>query len=384
MIWAALLIPLIAIIFVAIKHPQKMNVFEYVLLFVIPTACICLCKVGSIYTQTRDTEYWNSYAVSALYEEEWKEQWRERHTETTTDSKGNSHTRTYWTTESKRHPEKWTVLDNIGESHSITREHFEKLCKTWSNRNFKEMDRKHTSRHRNESSHKILKDGDAYVTDYDKNVDNLEFICSQHTYENKVQCSRSVFNFEDVSPETKTQYSLFDYPKENIFDFNPILGYSNKEASRLLNVFNALNGSSKQLHMMLLVFTDQPLETALFQESYWKGGNKNEFLVCVGINSTNITWTKVISWTEQETLKVRITREIKEMKTFDAVKIVKYMGENIPNGFVRKEFEEFSYLSVEPPMILVIITYLITLALTIVIVVISVNNRHDFGTFINR
>jgi len=384
MIWLAFLVPLCAIAFAAINYSKNMNVLEYVLLLIVPAICIGVGKWGSVYTQTKDTEYWNTYAVHALYEEEWKEQWEESHTETTTDSDGNTHSRTYWTTETKRHPEEWILFDDLGKPYPISSQYFEELCKLWSNRNFKEMDRKHTSSKRSESSHKILKDGDAYVTKYDNKFEHTVPICTSHTYKNKIQCSKSIFNFDKVNPETVSQYGLFEYPPEDIHNFNPILGYQSKPATQLLRAYNAHNGARKQLHMMLLVFKDQPLEAAFFQESYWKGGNKNEFLVCVGLSGTNLTWTKVISWTEQETLKIRVAREIKEMKSFDAVQVVRYMGENIPKEFIRKEFADFSYLSVEPTVTAIMITLLITTITTIGIMIYSISNSYDFGSFIHR
>lgn len=384
MIWGALLIPLIALGVITWKYPKRVNLLEYILVFVVPVACICIGKWASVYTQTRDTEYWNSYAVSAMYEEEWKEQWEEMHTETYTDSKGNTHTRTYWTTERKYYPEQWTIFDNIGEEHSIGKPYFEELCKLWGNRSFKEMNRKRTSRHSMETSHKILIDGDAYVTKYDSNFEHTVPLCTMHTYENRIQASKSVFNFRKVSEATKGQYKLFDYPPENVHHFNPILGYKSKEATQLLRAYNAHNGARRQIHMMLLVFQKQPSEAALFQEAYWKGGNKNEFIVCVGLNSTNIAWTKTISWTDNQILKAKTAREIKEMRTFDPVKVVRYMGENIPKKFVRKQFADFSYISVQPTMTAVIVTYGVTLLATLAVALIAIFNRHDFGTFLHR
>jgi len=235
-------------------------------------------------------------------------------------------------------------------------------------REFKDMNRDY---------HSI--DGDAYVTKFDDNFDHTIPVCTQHTYENKVQCSKSVFNFDEVSPETKNQYKLFDYPDENIFNFNPILGYINQKASGHLSYYNAHNGYRKQLHMMLLVFNDQPLEAGLFQESYWKGGNKNEFIVCVGLRGNKINWTRVISWTDKEELKIRVARQIKEMKEFDAVKVVDYMGATIPKGFVRKQFADFNYLSVEPTMTAVLWTFGITFVVTLIIMLIAVFNEHNLG-----
>ena len=237
---------------------------------------------------------------------------------------------------------------------------------------FKDMER---SRH---TSHTITQDGNAYVTKYDDLFEHAIPICKQHTYENKIQCSQSVFNFQTVDDDTKSQYCLFEYPKENLYNFNPILGKGNAEASNVLRIYNALNGSKRQLHMMLLVFNGQPLEAGLYQEAYWKGGNKNEFIVCVGLNEDNIKWVKIISWTESEVLKAKVAREIKEMKHYDPMKIVNYMGETIPDNFVRRQFAEFSYISVQPTTRAVISTYIISIFVCVIVSTICIVNGVKF------
>ena len=374
MIWLALLIPTLTVIFVAWKFPKKIHVIEYILLFGIPIICIFVGKSCSIHSQTKDIEFWNSYGVQAIYEEEWRERWTEIETYTVTVGSGKNartETRTRTVTKRRTHPEKWILQDNISKSHKISKNHFERLCKLWENRTFKNMQR------RRNTSHTITKDGNAYITIYDKIFEHTVPICKQHTYENKIQCSKSIFNFQNIDDEIKNQYKLFEYPKENLFGFNPIIGYSSPVASKTLSIYNSRFGSIRQLHMMLLVFNGQPLETALYQEAYWKGGNKNEFIVCVGLDKNKIKWTKVISWTENEILKITTARKIKEMKEFDVVKIVKYMGDNIPNKFIRKQFEDFSYISVQPTTTAVLITYGVTLLVSIIIAIISIIN--DFG-----
>jgi hypothetical protein len=135
--------------------------------------------------------------------------------------------------------------------------------------------------------------------------------------------------------------------------------------------------------MMILVFKDQPLEAGFFQEAYWKGGNKNEFIVCIGTKGDDITWTKVISWTNEEELKIRTAREIKEMKKLDLMKIVEYIGFNVPERFIRKEFKDFNYLAVRPTNRATMITFFITLLVTVIISVVVVKNELEFSSYNN-
>lgn len=374
MIWLSLLIPLITIIVLIVFYSKRIHWLEYIVLFTVPLLCIIGGKFCSVQSQIKDTEYWDSHTVISSYYEAWNERVSCRHpkyetrtrTVRYTDSNGRSHSRmeTYQVRVGNMHmydvdyhPENWNKQDNIGNRYSISKSEFEYLCTLWTNRVFKDMHRKY---------HTI--DGNAYYTTYDKVFDHTQPICITRSYENKIQCSKSVFNFQEVDKATKDYYQLYDYTDK------PTYGVPYDYVNTRLAQYNGLNGSKRQLHMILCVYTNKPLEAGMFQESYWKGGNKNEFIVCVGVNNTNITWTKVISWTEVEDLKVRTAREIKEMGGYNPVKIVDYMGNNIPKTFIRKEFKDFNYISVEPTTSAVIWTFVITLLVTLGIAIFSIKN----------
>jgi hypothetical protein len=382
MIWFALIIPIVAILILAIGFTKRITWWEYLLILGIPIACIAIGKYASVMSQVMTTEYWNNYIVSATYDEPWNEKVSCRHPkyETRTrrvrdaDGKG-YHTETYqvqvgWQHlyDVDHHPAQWYMEDDMGGTYAITSQYFENLCTLWNMRQFKDMQRHY---------HTI--DGDRYVTLYDKIFNHTEPIVTKHLYENRVKCSKSVFNFETVTTNQITQYKLFNYPPYNgLNDYNPVLGISNPEASRLLQIYNGLNGSTKQLHMLLLVFKNQPIQAAIYQQSLWKNGNKNEFVVCVGVDSNQITWTKCFSWTDAEILKVTTAREIGEMKTFDCKQIVEYMGKKVAPNFQRKHFSDFKYITVQPTPIAIIITYVITLLVTIGLSILSVMDGIDW------
>jgi hypothetical protein len=328
--------------------------------------------------QVLDSENWNAYGTQAWFYEDWNERVSCRHpiyvTETYTDMDGNLSTRQVYVGDEHaydvdHHPEKWRLHDNIGRTHSIDKATFEKLAKRWNNRNFKDMKRNY---------HSI--DGDAYYTDYDRVFNHTFPITTKHMYKNKVQASKSVFNFQEVTPEDVKLYGLYEYPNMHKFDYDPLIGHANGKASNLLNWYNAHHGARRQIHMLLVVFEDESRDIAHLQEAYWKGGNKNEFIVCVGKKEDRIDWVKVISWTEQDMLKTVTEREIKEMGAFSASKIAEYMGENVPKKFIRKEFADFDYLTIEPTMTAVIWTTIVTLILTIGICIFVVMNDFDLVT----
>jgi hypothetical protein len=90
------------------------------------------------------------------------------------------------------------------------------------------------------------------------------------------------------------------------------------------------------------------LQISLEQEKYWKGGNKNEFIVTIGVDdSMNIAWVKPFSWTMKKELFPQVRDEIYSFKKFNDVQIANYLGKNVPRMWQRRQFKEFSYIDVE-------------------------------------
>lgn len=382
MIWFALLIPVAAIIILAVAFTRKMVWWEYLLMFGIPVMAIALGKAISVSSQNMDTEFWNSYVVNATYEEPWNEYIHRTCTRSYPCGKNQTCTQSYDCSYVDYHPARWWMTDNLGETHFISKAMFEALCRDWANRVF--VDRRR-------AYHSI--DGDAYTTTYPAgDFDKLLPLCIKHRYENRVQCSKSLFNFMDIDSLTKAQYKLFDYPPANGLNYNPILGIKDPQASIRLQRYNGLYGSSKFVHMLILVYTDLPQTAALAQESYWRGGNKNEFILCIGRQGTKIQWAKVISWTDQHELKLEVVRKVRDLDTLNLVQVVDLMAKAVNAKFTMKYFDDFSYLKVEPTDKAVAITFIITLVLTVALAFFCVRNewtldafrsrRHnDFGTY---
>ena len=364
MIYFSLLIPFIAVIFLSWKFPKKVTMWERAIVFLVPIIAIIISKFASVHTQTRDIEFWNNYGTTAIYYEYWDE-WIEKQCCSSYDTSGNCES-WYDCSYCEEHPAYWEIYDNIGKTHNYTKQQFENTAVIWSNRTFKEMGRDY-----------YQVDGDAYVTKYDGQFDHTIPICTQHTYENRIQCSKSVFNFDEVDTSEIRTYGLFKYPNySRKFYYNPILGSTNQLASKRLSWHNALMGSKKQAHMMIIVFNNQPIQAAMKQEQMWKKGNKNEVILCIGRKGKETKWAYVISWTDVEILKVRLARKAKEME-YNLVNIVDMMAKEINKDFVRKQFADFSYIRVEPTMTAVIITFFVTLFVTIIIALIVVLNNQE-------
>jgi hypothetical protein len=386
MIWFNLIIPIIAIVVMLVFFKKKIAIWEYALIFFIPIIAIIVGKYSSIHSQTTDTEYWNFHLVRAQYNEYWStwdEQTCTREVACGTDADGNTKycTEEYDCSECLEHSPSWIAYDNGGNSHSINQAMFEQLCKTWNNRSFKDL-------HRSINKHwNCGVDGDAYVTTWDKNFETSQPVCLLKTYENKTQCSKTIFNFSEVDSSDSAFYGLLRYPyyeRMGKFNYNPIIGYHDPVASQRLSRHNGMLGAWKKVHMMIAVYKNQPQKSALMQEALWKRGNKNEFILCIGIdNDKKIDWTYVISWSNKEKLKIDVRDSVANMD-FNLSKISDYMADEVEKRFEKKSFEDFSYINVEPTMTAVFVTFIIVILLTVGLCIFSVMNDQDIGSSFRR
>ncbi len=65
----------------------------------------------------------------------------------------------------------------------------------------------------------------------------------------------------------------------------------------------------------------------------------------------------MFSWTEVELLKLDVRNFIITQEKLDLVSIVEYLSSNVKTKFIRKPFADFSYLTVEPPLWIVLLIY---------------------------
>ena len=309
--------------------------------------------------------------TEARYFEEWNEWITQTCTSTSTDADGNTTTTSYDCSHSSTNYAYWEIIDNIGSSHHISQNEYRYLVGYWGKEKFTDLNRDF-----------YTEDGDMYSVSYPNDFSKLIPVCTRHYYVNKVRSSRSVFNFQKVSQDEKTTYKLFDYPKMDILNYdilnyNPIFGWNNYEDSKLLQRYNGLFGAFKRVHMLILVFNDQPYQAGMLQEAYWKGGNKNEFILCIGLNKKKITWTKVISWTDVEILKTQVAREVKELDTINMPVVIDLMSKEVKAKFIKKNFRDFDYITIEPSDRAILIAFILTIVSTIGLFLFSILNNFD-------
>jgi hypothetical protein len=371
-IWLNLLIPMLAIVILVVFFRKNVAWWEYLLVFGAPLIVIVICKFTSVMSQVNTSECWNSFGTSAVYFEYWETWDHETCYRTVSCGKDCTTQEPYDCSHCDHNSEYWELYDNIGNAFRIDKATFDRLCQLWGNKVFEDENRS-IDHHWG-----CGQDGDAYRTKFDGQFEHTVPAVTKHIYENKVKCAKkSVFNFQEVRKDEIKQYSLFDYPTIDCFNYNPILGWNDKNASDRLQKYNGQFGSFKKVHMLILVFKDQPYEASLMQEAYWKGGNKNEFILCIGLKGNEITWTKVISWTDKEEVKVTVARKVKELQQLDMNKIVEIMAAEVKLKFVKKNFRDFDYLTIEPTSTAILITFILSLLLSVGLSIYVIKNEFD-------
>jgi hypothetical protein len=384
-IWFAALIPFIGAGALFWIWNRKVALWEGLVMMVVPLFLIGGAKACSEHSQTAATEYWGGYVTTAEYYEDWDERVSCRHPIScihptySVDSNGrpyqsgyaHSNDGHYHSYDVDYHPEEWEVHTSVKESRSISKLSFEGLAKQFSSRDFVNLHRSYHS-----------KNGNKYVATWKGEAETLEPVTVSRSYENRVQASQSVFNFKTVDPK---DYGLYKHPPVSGFSQQVTHGPSATAlAEKKFQYLNATLGAPKQVRLYVLVFQNQPIQAAMEQEAFWKRGNKNEFVTCIGVDKDlEVQWSHVFSWSEIEELKIEARNQVMGMKKLDLVAYADWLGPMIEKKWVRKNFDDFSYLTVEPTTSAVIWTFLLTLLVTAAIGVFAVLNDVDNdGTFL--
>lgn len=371
------MIPILSIPLLWWRWSAKLAIWELLILVGTPIVLTWGAKASCEAAQIHATEYWGSWVSTAEYYEDWDEEVSCRHpkyrTETRTDSKGNTYTEQVFDGyehlyDVDYHPPYWQVNDSLGTTISTDQVLFESLSKRWKSRKFVDL---HRSYHSN--------DGDKYVATWDAQPATLEPVTTSHSYENRVQASKSIVNYREVNPE---DYDLYEHPKiSGFYRQHSILGKggaTHVEAENKLDYLNATLGSTKQVRMYILIFKDKPLEAALEQEAFWKGGHKNELVTCVGVDgSFEVKWAYIFSWSKSETLKVEMRDFLAQQKTLDLAAYVDWLGPQVVTSYIRFDWHTFDYLTVEPPGWIVTLVFFLTILVNGGLAIWTVNNRHN-------
>lgn len=297
------------------------------------------------------SEIWNYKIVRVEHYEDWDERVSCRHpkykTVTHTDSKGNTYTTTeqdgyHHAYDVDYHPEYWAAVDEYKDDHRISQQTYNNWKRIWSNEVFIDMKRDYHS-----------DDGDMYRSIWNGEFDKLFPWEHVQDYQNKIRKSQSVFKFKEVEEETTEKYwRPSDEKKTNsIFSYDGQKFSSNEDI--MIRRVNATLGRNEKVHSMIFLWDGNKNPMSIMDEvlGAWKGPNKNELIIAIGIDSSrNILWTRVDSWCSDTTIHALIRQDIDEIKILDFEKVKNILLNRIPSYWDKKSFSEtFEYIRVPTP-----------------------------------
>ncbi len=349
--WFFIFVPILAAIILLIFFRSKVAWWELALLIVPSSLIILMMNTIMVSYRTGDTEYFGNYTTKVIYYEPWDEEVPCRHPIYCTESYecGDGKTSRTCTRQYEcghehlydvdYHTEHWNKEDNSGNEWSISSNEYNVLKNRFSSKTyFVELNRDY---------HSI--DGNAYHTDWKGESEKSDVLTTEHSYTNKIRCSHSIFKFEDIDEKTKKLWNLYDYPTVSNSSQSILLGgKADPVTERKLQYLNGYYGATKQFRMYVMIFKNQSIESAFKQRSYWEGGNKNEFIVCIGTDKVGkLDWVKCFSWMDKPELEVEVETYFRESKEINFTKFSDWMPKQIEQHWHRKPFKDFDYLEIE-------------------------------------
>lgn len=333
------LIPIVTVGILAFKFREKTTWWEYVVVLVPSILLFFALKYSFVYISSLDKEYLSDLVSKITYYEDWDETVMVTHTRTVSCGKGKTRTETYVVPERRYHPKRYVYETVTGETNDVSEDEYKLICyKLNMPAVFKDMHRSYRS-----------KDGDAYVTSWNRTRENSYPVTWTHLYQNKVKASSySIFKYGNMSEEEIKENKLFDYPEIKNNDQNPILGFTATDTDiDAVRYLNGYRGPKNQIHVFILCFNNPSLEVAEMQKAYWQGGNKNEFVVCLGVKNNTVIWCNPFSWSDEPMLEVKTRDYFIKHPDINFKDYAEWLDTQIDKNWHRKEFNDFNYLSIE-------------------------------------
>ena len=367
-------IPFFFAVIILIAWKREMVWWEYLVL--IAGSLLLTLAFSEIFREgnSKDIEYLGGYITKITHYDDWDEWIHKtctRQVPAGRDSKGNTiyRTETYDCSYREYHPERWMYTDDLGNEH-----HFYSKDEFWDAHSDLGKPR---SVFRDMHRHYYTKDGDAQDYFWDSTIEHLRSLTWKHTYENKIKGSNStVMRFKDISKEEARKLGLYDYPEVKAQDQSPVVGYKvDYLTEKYIKYINSEYGRRKQFRLYILGWTGKSISISEEQRSYWQGGNKNEFVVCLGYKGDSVTWVNAFSWCDDPKLEVATERYFKDNPKLDLIEFSGWLEKNL-GLWKRKEFKDFDYISIPLTSGQQIGLLVITIFFNVLISILLIGNEH--------
>ena len=323
---------------------EKINWWEWVLGSAIALLVSAIMHGIAIHSLTADIECWSGKITHACHFPQWIEQYQQCHTETYYTGSGKnrtSHTRTWYTTEHATHYEHWVAYLNFGtlnEEKDIDANKFNEIKSNFGNA-IEDGGKQWYS------NGGFRYSGDNNIYRAVNKTGYLYPVTTIRTFSNRIKAAPTVFSFIKVP----TNVPVYNWPKNPNWQVSDRLINEPRISKLEFDRMNSRLGPVKLVDVCFINFGDKGSEIAKYQEAYWLRGKKNSITMCYGqLDSNNIpSWSVVFGWSNSEICKRNLESILLEHPINNDV--LPLIEKEIKTGYVIKEWEDFSYISVEPP-----------------------------------
>lgn len=164
------------------------------------------------------------------------------------------------------------------------------------------------------------------------------------------------------------------YPR--VYDFyriNRVLTVGTKVPNDIVNqINNDLNvalktlGASKQVNIVVVLTEIDDSSYRYAIENAWLGGEKNDVIVILGLNGTEITWADTFTWAlnkGNELFQVKLRDSLNELGHLDPGTLTPAIVEHIKKHYDRPSMKDFKYLEedINPPTWVIILAIILAI-----------------------
>lgn len=178
-------------------------------------------------------------------------------------------------------------------------------------------------------------------------------VATLHNFTNYIKANPWTLMKKEISD----QYELPAYPTR-LYDYHYIdrlisynIDFITRDWNDSLQKLNSSLGVKDKVNI-IIVLTKHPESYSHAVQSAWLGGKKNDVIVFIGISEdTNIAWSRVVSWTTAEKLKIELRDDILEIGTIrEWPKIMKEIQQLVDEDYKLMDMNDYKYLlaGIEP------------------------------------
>lgn len=380
-IWLALIVPLVGTIITFICFRKKMTWWE---LLIPTTVCLLFIFVFKSMVEKSivdDEEYIGALGIEAQYYERW-ETWVKRTCISCTGSGKTRSCHTYDCSYCDLNDERFYLLDELGRKFEISKSKYGELRSRWK-----------ATPQKVELNRKIVykgscgKDGNMFKIHWDKKELTTEGTTTTQLYENRIKAAHSVFKYGNVSQEERKIYGIHEYPQVKGYTQKSILGidslpqFTRREVlymQKMVEYLNGYWGPRKHGRIWVLFYNGIPSVAGNYQEWAWEGGNDNEIVICIGLEkgTKKINWVKPFTWSPNRKIIPQMRDEINSIKVLNGFTLYKAINKHMEE-YERKDFKEFDYLTLDPPTWAIVVTFIVSIFLTLFVCYWAVVNEES-------